>query len=248
VRDPVQWFLASCLSVLAFACLATAGFRETSTVTGTVSLLRANGSPRTDNDTGIVIWLSPVSNQAAAATTNRSDSVRPKIIQKNKRFETRLLAVPVGAVVDFPNHDPFFHNVFSLFDGKKFDLGLYEAGATRSVTFNKAGVCYIFCNIHSQMSAVVVVVDTPYFVKMNTAGEFRIPDLPAGRYQLNVWAERCSPETLKAASRQVTAEGARTALGAIQLRESQDLITAHQNKLGQDYETPIFSSPIYAQP
>jgi plastocyanin len=239
--------VASCLCLLAFVCLA-AGMRETSTVTGSVSVLRANGSPRTDNDTGIVVWLTPVPNQPVTPSTTRSNAVRPKIIQKNKRFETRLLAVEVGTIVDFPNHDPFFHNVFSLYEGKKFDLGLYEAGTTKSVPFDKAGVCFIFCNIHSQMSAVVVVVDTPYFVRLNTAGEFRISDLSPGRYQLNVWAERCSPATLKAASRQITVEGPLTTLGTIQLRESRDLVTAHQNKHGKDYETPVFSSPIYIQP
>jgi plastocyanin len=248
VRDPVQWFVASCLCLLAFVCLAAASMRETSTVTGSVSVLRANGSPRTDNDTGIVVWLTPVPNQPVTPSTTRSNAVRPKIIQKNKRFETRLLAVEVGTIVDFPNRDPFFHNVFSLYEGKKFDLGLYEAGTTKSVPFDKAGVCFIFCNIHSQMSAVVVVVDTPYFMRLNTAGEFRISDLSPGRYQLNVWAERCSPATLKAASRQITVEGPLTTLGTIQLRESRDLVTAHQNKHGKDYETPVFSGPIYIQP
>lgn len=248
MRDSVQWFLAFCLGLLAFVCLASAGKQETSTVTGSVSLLRANGSPRTDSDTGIVIWLTPVSNQPVMLSTNRGGAVRPKIIQKNKRFETRLLAVQRGTTVDFPNRDPFFHNVFSLFDGKKFDLGLYEAGTTSSVTFDQTGVCYIFCNIHSQMSAVVVVVDTPHFAQLNRAGDFRIPDLSPGRYQLNVWAERCAPAALKAASRQITVEGPLTTSGTVQLRESQNLVTAHQNKHGKDYEIPVFSSPIYAQP
>jgi len=248
VKDAVQWILAFCLCVLAFVCLSAASMRETATVTGNVRLVRANGSPRTDSDTGIVIWMTPVPNQTITASTKRSDAVRPKIIQKNKRFETRLLAVERGAIVDFPNHDPFFHNVFSLFEGKRFDLGLYEAGTTKSVTFDRAGICYIFCNIHSQMSAVVVVVDSPYFVRLNTAGEFRIPELSPGRYQLNVWAERCSPAALKAASRQITVEGPLTTLGTIELRESRDLVTAHQNKHGKDYETPVFSGPIYTQP
>jgi plastocyanin len=248
MRNAVQWFLAFCLFVLAFVCLAAGRMRETSTVTGSISLLRASGSARTDSDTGIVIWLTPVPNQPVALSTNRSDAVRPKIVQRNKRFETRLLAVQRGTTVEFPNRDPFFHNVFSLFDGKRFDLGLYEAGSPSSVKFDQAGVCYIFCNIHSQMSAVVVVVDTPYFVQLNRAGDFRINELSPGRYQLNVWAERCSAAALKTASRQITVEGPLTTLGAIQLRESQNLVPAHQNKHGRDYDTPVFSSPIYIQP
>jgi plastocyanin len=247
VRDAIKWILACCLCPLALGWVTAVGLAETSTVTGSVRLLRPNGAPRTDTDTGIVVWLTPVPGPAGPMPS-QSTAVRPQIIQKNKRFETRLLAVEVGSTVDFPNKDPFFHNVFSRFEGKEFDLGLYEAGATKHVIFNKSGVCYIFCNIHSQMSAVVVVVDTPYFVQMDMAGEFRIAEVPPGRYRLNVWAERCSPETLKAASRQITVDGPGTTLGTIQLKESRDVITVHQNKHGKDYETPVFSSPIYTQP
>jgi plastocyanin len=247
MRDPLQWILACALCALALTCVTAAGLAETSTVTGNVTLLRPNGSPRTDSDTGIVVWLTPIPNRPLLQAA-QSDSVRPQIIQKNKRFETRLLVVQVGTIVDFPNHDPFFHNVFSLFDGKRFDLGLYEAKKTKSVPFNKPGVCYIFCNIHSQMSSVVIVLDTPYLAQMGMAGEFRIPDVPPGRYQVNVWAERCSPDALKAVSRQITVEAPRTTVGAIQLRESRDIISVHPNKHGKDYETPVFSSPIYTQP
>ena len=239
--------LIFCACVLPLCWVAAAGFAQVSTVSGSVSLVRANGSVRTDGNTGIVVWLTPTQNPTAAMPTDRSALVRPKIIQRNKRFETRVLAVEAGSTVDFPNLDPFFHNVFSLFDGKRFDLGLYEAGATRSVQFNSPGVCYVFCNIHSQMSAVVVVVDTPFFAVLKSPGEFRIPGLPAGRYQLNVWAERCSPEVLKAASRQVIVEGSST-VGTIVLRESREGTTAHSNKYGKDYDTPVFSSPVYTRP
>jgi len=246
----MKWIVAGCVSTLLAGLLTVTagGFVETSTVSGNVTLVRSNGSVRTDNDTGIVVWLTPVSSQPSLPSGERSADVRPKIVQRNKRFETRVLAVEVGTTVDFPNRDPFFHNVFSLFDGKRFDLGLYEAGTTKSVQFNKAGVCYVFCNIHSQMSAVVVVVETPYFVRLNAPGEFRISELPLGRYQLNVWAERCSPETLKAASRRISVDGASTNVAAITLKESRDLMTSHSNKYGKDYETPVFSSPLYSLP
>jgi len=245
----MKWIMAGFVSTLLAGLLTVTagGLAETSIVSGSVLLVRSNGSVRSDNDTGIVVWLTPIPNQLQSPSGDRSTGVRPKIVQKNKRFETRLLAVEVGTTVDFPNHDPFFHNVFSLFDGKRFDLGLYEAGATKSVRFNTAGVCYVFCNIHSQMSAVVVVVETPYFVRLNAPGEFRISELPPGRYQLNLWAERCSAETLKAASRQITVDGAIN-VGALTLKESQTLMTGHSNKYGKDYETPVFSSPLYTLP
>ena len=71
--------------------------------------------------------------------------------------------IPAGGKVEFPNHDPFFHNVFSLFDGKRFDLGLYESGTTHFVQFDKPGISFIFCNIHAQMNAVVIALNTPYY-------------------------------------------------------------------------------------
>ena len=107
-----------------------------------------------------MVWLSPIGSH----TPNRPFPKRTlRLTQHNKSFEPHLLVVPVGAVVQFPNRDPFFHNVFSLFEGKRFDLGLYEAGTTRNVSFDRPGVSYIFCNIHAEMSAVVIALDTPYF-------------------------------------------------------------------------------------
>jgi len=166
-------------------------------------------------------------------------------VQRNKRFEPRMLVAPVGAVIDFPNLDPFFHNVFSLFDGKRFDLGLYEAGSSRSVPFNTAGVCYIFCNIHPDMSAVVVVVDTPYYAVSNAAGDFIVPNVPPGRYTLSVWHERDKPEHPEAFPREVLISGSSTSLGAIRLIESDAMIAPHKNKYGHDYTPPPTPNPLY---
>src|SRR3989440_7930732 len=96
----------------------------------------------------------------------------------------------MGSAVDFPNKDPFFHNVFSLFEGKRFDLGLYEAGSTRSVVFNRTGVSYIFCNIHPEMSAVAVALKTPYYGISDRRGVITIPNVPAGNYDLERTHER----------------------------------------------------------
>ena len=85
------------------------------------------------------------------------------LLQKNKRFSPHLLIVPVGSVVHFPNADPFFHNVFSEFEGRRFDLGLYQAGSSKEITFGREGVSYIFCNIHPEMSAVVIALSTPFY-------------------------------------------------------------------------------------
>ena len=114
-----------------------------------------------------------------------------RLTQRNKSFEPHLLVMPVGSVVEFPNRDPFFHNVFSLFEGKRFDLGLYEAGSTREVTFSKPGISFIFCNIHAEMSAVIIALDTPYYGVSNHHGDVVIPSVPVGHYTLQSLVRRC---------------------------------------------------------
>jgi len=156
--------------------------------------------------------------------------------------------VPVGSVVEFPNLDPFFHNVFSLFEGKRFDLGLYEAGTTHGVKFDRLGICYIFCNIHPQMSAVVLVVRTPYYGVSERTGEVAIPGVPPGEYELQVWHERSLPEVLTSLARKITVSSGDESFGTIRLIESGDLTPRHKDKYGRDYEPPSPSSPIYPQP
>jgi hypothetical protein len=154
--------------------------------------------------------------------------------------------VRVGSVVDFPNHDPFFHNVFSLFDGKRFDLGLYEAGATNSVRFDHVGVSYLFCNIHPEMSAVVVAVDTPYYGVSDKAGNVTIENMPDGRYELHVWYERSVPDALKGLTRSVHVAADSRDLGTIAVPQDPAFTPAHKNKYGQDYAPP--PKPGYQQP
>jgi hypothetical protein len=150
----------------------------------------------------------------------------------------------VGSVVAFPNRDPFFHNVFSLFEGKRFDLGLYEAGSTRDVHFDKPGISYIFCNIHPEMSAVVVALDTPYYGVSDHRGQVVIADVPSGKYTLRVWYESALPEALKAMTREVTVSDATSTLGVLRLAEA-NLPSAHKNLYGRDYDSPVPDNPAY---
>lgn len=175
-----------------------------------------------------VIWLEP-----AAGATHTIAPGRFTLVQKNKTFIPHLLVVPVGSSVAFPNKDPFFHNVFSLFDGKRFDLGLYEAGSTRTVQFSRVGVSYIFCNIHSQMSAVVIALDTPFYSVVDPSGRFQISSVPDGDYDLHVWAEGQSQNSEAQQITRVHIGGPETNLGEIHAVVSQE---EHQNKFGRPYE------------
>jgi len=168
-----------------------------------------------------------------------------RIVQQHKRFEPHVLAIPVGSVVDFPNLDPFFHNVFSMFDGKRFDLGLYEAGASHSVTFDRPGIVYVFCNIHPEMSAVVIVIDSDYYAVSNKGGEFSISHVAPGRYLATVWHERGKVEATGGFPRQIAVSGETFVLPPIRLIDSGPLLIPHKNKYGRDYDSPANQFPPY---
>ena len=208
------------------------------------SQLKADKSAGSDSG-GVVVWLAPVESAAKVFPVAHPDK-RLQIIQKNKSFHPHLTVTRVGSVVDFPNHDPFFHNVFSLFDGKRFDLGLYEAGATNSVRFDHPGVSFLFCNIHPEMSAIVVAVDTPYYGVSDRLGNVFITDVPNGKYELYVWYERGVPEELKALTRSLHISTESRDLGIIAVAEDPSFSPVHKNKYGQDYAPP--PKPGYPQP
>jgi plastocyanin len=195
--------------------------------------------------TSSVVWLAPM---GAAAASTAVAPMHATLAQKNKAFEPHLLVVTRGSSVDFPNHDPWFHNVFSLFNGKRFDLGLYEAGSSRTVHFDREGVSFIFCNIHPEMSAVVVVVDSPYFAIPDKTGDFTIADVPAGHYMLHVWDESALPATLQALSREVEVGGGPNSVGTLRVQVTMAANTPHKNKYGKDYEPPSPNNPVYVQP
>ena len=128
-----------------------------------------------------VVWLdAPGAAPAAQA--------KPLVLnQKNMDFDPRVLVVRVGTKVEFPNNDKVFHNVFSFRDGKKFDLGMYPVGTSKTVVFDKPGLSRILCEIHPHMAAYIRAVDTPYFAVSNAEGVFAISSLPAGSYTYHAW-------------------------------------------------------------
>lgn len=186
----------------------------------------------------VAVWLTPLDQNDANPLRRALADKPPQLIQRHKRFEPHVLIVPVGTSVEFPNKDPFFHNIFSLFNGKRFDLGLYEAGTTRTILFDRPGVSFLFCNIHAEMSAVVVSVDTPYFGLSDRSGNINIGNLPDGRYRMNVWFERASPDSLKKLSRIVMIPDSGRSLGTIRIEENPNFTLAHKNKYGLDYVPP----------
>jgi plastocyanin len=167
------------------------------------------------------------------------------IRQKGKTFLPHILAVTSGTVVDFPNDDPIFHNAFSNYNGQIFDLSLYPPGSTRSVRFTRPGVVRIFCNIHAAMSAVIVVLQTPYFAISKRDGTFTIPDVPQGDYDLHVFHERATDASLRALNRHITIEHADFELPALAISETGYLPAPHTNKYGQPYPRATDENQAY---
>ncbi|MGD0831275.1 MAG: hypothetical protein ABR907_10055 [Terracidiphilus sp.] len=180
----------------------------------------------------VVAWLSPLDVTATAATPRQAHTYQ--MVQKDKMFDPHLLVIPLGSYVVFPNRDSYFHNVFSLFNGKRFDLGLYEAGTERRVRFDREGISYIFCNIHPEMGAVILSLATPYY-SVSHEGTITISQIPPGRYLLNLWSEGATPESLNAVRREVTVSTLDINLGAVSLSSSPSPVAHHANKFGEPY-------------
>ncbi len=185
--------IAACILLLPSALAST----QQVELRGKVALTKSGH--RVKDASKLVVWLTPVGNTPAPAMPQQLTSEIPQLVQKDKAFHPSLLVIPAGGKVEFPNHDPFFHNVFSLFDGKRFDLGLYESGTTRFVQFDKPGISFIFCNIHAQMHAVVIALNTPYYGISDGQGDLSIKNVAPGRYQMHVFHPSVSPEALHAA-------------------------------------------------
>jgi plastocyanin len=187
-----------------------------------------------------VAWLIPVGSDPVIASTSAPRTYR--MVQKNKQFIPHLMVVPVGSVVEFPNEDPFFHNVFSLYNGKRFDLGLYETGSARGVRFDREGVSYIFCNIHSEMGAVILALSTPYYA-ISRDGDIAISGVPPGKYTLNVWTEGATAASLSAAKEPVTVLKDGANLGVIDLVAAPSPVAHHTDKFGESYPPVAGDSP-----
>lgn len=201
--------------------LAGVGMARAGDVTGRVELLEKGGRKATDLS-DVVVYLE--------SSRSRPRPGREVLAMKSKAFAPHVLAVSAGTTVEFPNEDPILHNVFS-FSGEGFDLGLYKRPKSGSRTFDKPGIYTLYCNIHPQMTATVVVRDNPWFAKADKDGAFRIADVPAGEYKLIAFHERAgesAPATVKV---QATGDTPAT----LSLDASSYKRVAHKNKFGKDY-------------
>ena len=138
----------------------------------------------------VVVYLKDAPFRGILRTT------KSELRQENETFVPHVLAITRGSTVDFPNADPFFHNVFSLSSAATFNLGRYPRGQTRAQRFNKPGLVKVFCDIHSHMSASILVLDHPYFTIPAVDGTFELPNVPAGQYTLIGWHERVGERTV----------------------------------------------------
>jgi plastocyanin len=221
------------------AILVTAALRA-AVVSGSVQLLDSQvDSVRRGKDySGVVLSL------AAVGRTPALSDKRVTMLQKNKMFTPHILPVMAGTTIDFPNGDPIFHNAFSTYSGQIFDIGLYSPGKSRSVRFERPGIVRVFCNIHPSMSAIILVLTTPYFTVTPHDGSFHI-DVPPGSYDVSVFHERATERSLEALSRRILVTSEDVHLAPIAVSEAGYLVTPHKNKYGKDYEPPPDDQMFY---
>lgn len=229
---------------LVLSSLATSGVpgQILAEVTGNVSVFETGSSQPMQDASRVVVWLVPA-DPSSASHSNREKS-HYRMLQHNKMFEPNFLVVPLGSVVDFPNLDPWFHNVFSLYRGKRFDLGLYQAGAQKTVRFDRPGPSFLFCNIHPQMTAVIMAVESDLFAVSNKAGFISIANVTPGKYVLHVWHEDATPDTVHTLERTITLGPTDNTLPLISIQITKHDKSPHKDKYGREYD-PNGASPPY---
>ena len=229
MRTPqsLRWLTAALFLLPAAVCAQN---RPSRAASGEMHL-RIQLTPSTHQRVTAVVWLEPLGDTPVLSFAPQGHYT---LLQKNRTFVPHLLVVPIGSVVQFPNADPFFHNVFSLYDGKRFDLGLYEAGSSKSVTFSSPGVSYIFCNIHPEMSAVVISLPTPLYAIADATSTFTIRNIPPGEYVLRLWVEGALPPALQGLSHEVKIARGMNDLGTKNVPIA--TTATHTNKFGGAYD------------
>lgn len=218
--------LAACSAALLTALPASRAAAQL-TLTGRVTLVETPGKNGRDVATAVV-WLVPVDAPNAAPDTFPR---RATIAMRTREFRPRVRVIAAGGSVEFPNQDPFSHNVFSNSELGRFDLGLYRRRDTRSTTFPKPGVYAVYCNIHARMASFVVAVPGKHVAMVDAAGAFAFRDVTPGTYELHAWHERAAES-----SRRIVVSPAE-AVVAVSLDARGFVPGPHLNKFGQPYAT-----------
>lgn len=211
-------------------------------VSGEMRLVEEKSGKPVHDASGVAVWLVPLGVVEPARLDTGKQTYR--MLQHNKQFHPHLLVVPLGGIVQFPNLDPWFHNVFSLYRGKRFDLGLYEAGSQKAVKFDRPGASYIFCNIHPEMMAVVLTVDTTLYTVSDKTGHWSIAGVPPGRYVLHAWHENATPAALHALERDVDVADSGVSVAALRVPVTAHNWLQHPNLYGNQYD-PKQLNPVY---
>lgn len=205
----INLFLVACAAAVFAACAGAQDITGTvlikrkltkPSVTTAVSVYQRGAAVKLGKDTEedplayersrVVVYLegaSPAGSESHNFQSQPSQVQQPQIQQIDRRFLPDLLVVPVGSTVSFPNMDPIFHNIYSLSKPKSFDLGSYDKGETRKVTFQKAGIVDVYCHLHPNMAATILVTPNRWYTRPDRSGQFRIPDVSPGQYTIVAW-------------------------------------------------------------
>jgi plastocyanin len=207
------------------ACAMPAG---AATVSGKVNFVSKRGQNPTVSET--LVWLEP-----AGGKMIRKSPATFQMMTRGKMLIPHVMAIPTGSTVQFPNDDPISHNLFSLSTGNSFDLGLYRKGAGKSEKFDSPGLVNVYCNVHPNMSSVIHVMATPFYVFSDPAGNYALTDVPPGKYRLVAWNEIGGQAETPI---EVSNAGAVSGNLSVTLDSRNYRATQHLNKNGKPYEAP----------
>ena len=234
------WRSLTCFSLAACFNLAATG-ASAATLSGTVVLRdsRVDAVNKQKDFSGVVVSARPLGGQIGSPP-----AAHATMLQKGKMFSPHILPVMTGTTVDFPNADPIFHNAFSSYNGQIFDVGLYPPGSSRAVRFTRLGVLRVFCNIHPTMSAIILVLNTPWFVTTAKNGSFEL-NVPPGEYELSFFHERATEQELAGLARRVVVAEPALRVPPVMISEAGYLVAPHKNKYGHDYPPSSDDQVLY---
>jgi plastocyanin len=215
----------SALAVFAAVAAAPATATAQGAVAGRISIAEKPGE-KTSDFANAVIYLEPKSGVTKASIAKAQMAIN------GRNFAPRVRVITAGSTIDFPNQDPFTHNVFSTTAGALFDLGSYPSGKSKSNEFKKAGAYPVYCNVHAKMTGHVIVVNTPWYTQAGNDGRWEIAKVPAGKYTLTVWHERSTPAVSEVEVLATGLASLETKLDATGYKFVQ-----HKDKVGKDYST-----------